>query len=144
MRRAALAATLAVLASAAVAEARDVQIRGTAYEFNNSGVRLAGAVIRVAEYPRLRTTAKRDGTYALRVPDRANVTPYVAAPGYHTIHLQTFRTSGEDLERVNFQTPTEAVYRAFTALLGVPLDPGGGLRATARSSQPSAPERSAR
>jgi hypothetical protein len=71
VRRAALAATLAVLASAAVAEARDVQIRGTAYEFNNSGVRLAGAVIRVAEYPRLRTTAKRDDTYALRVPDRA-------------------------------------------------------------------------
>lgn len=29
---------------------------------------------------------------------------------------------------MNFQTPTEAVYRAFTALLGVPLDPGGGLR----------------
>ena len=82
----------------------------------------------MAEYPRLRATAKRDGTYDLAVPSHATVTPYIAAPGYHTIHLQTFRTDGEDLERVNFQTPTDAVYRALAALLNVPLDPDGELR----------------
>ena len=49
-------------------------------------------------------------------------------PGYHTIYLQTFRTGGEDLERVNFQTPTTAVYQALAALLDVPLDPDGELR----------------
>ncbi len=39
---------LALLATAANADARSVHIRGTAYEFNNTGVLLAGATIRVA------------------------------------------------------------------------------------------------
>lgn len=105
-----------------------VTISGTAYEFNNTGVRLAGASIRVAEDPKLRATVRRDGSYRLRVPDRATVTPYIVAPGYHTIHLQTFRVRGRDLERVNFQTPTDEVYRALAALLEVPLRPDGELR----------------
>jgi hypothetical protein len=56
------------------------------------------------------------------------VTPYIRASGYHSIFLQTFRPDGEDLERVNFQTPTEGVYRALAALLGVPLGPDGRAR----------------
>jgi len=132
-RRRALAAisllvALAFLASSAGAGARTIHIRGTAYEFNNTDVLLGGATIRVAEYPRLRATVERDGTYDLAVPNHATVTPYIAAAGYHTIYLQTFRTDGEDLDRVNFQTPTEAVYRALAALLSVPLDPDGELR----------------
>lgn len=123
-----IAVALALPAGAAGAGARTVQIRGTAYEFNNTGVRLAGATIRVAEHPRLRATTGRDGTYRLAVPDGARVTPYITADGYHTIHLQTFRTDGEDLRRVNFQTPTEGVYRALASLLGVPLDSRGELR----------------
>ncbi len=87
------------------ASAKSVHIRGTAYEFNNTGVLLAGAKIRVAERPRLQATVRRDGTYDLVVPDHAKVTPYIVAAGHHTIYLQTFRTDGEDLERVNFQTP---------------------------------------
>ena len=71
---------------------------------------------------------KRDGTYDLTVPDRATVTPYIVAAGHHTIYLQTFRTDGEDLDRVNFQTPTESIYRALAALLSVPLHPNGELR----------------
>ena len=126
-----MAVALAVLATAPAAGAKTVHIRGTAYEFNNTGVRLGGATIRVAEHPRLRATAERDGTYDLAVPDRATVTPYIVAAGHHTIFLQTFRTAGEDLDRVNFQTPTEGIYRALAALLGVPLGPGGELRACA-------------
>lgn len=121
-------AALAVLAAAADPAAARVHIRGTAYEFNNSDVRLAGATIHVAEHPRLRATARADGSYDLAVPDRATVTPYIVAAGYHTIFLQTFRTDGEDLPRVNFQTPTEGVYLALAALLGVPLDTEGELR----------------
>jgi hypothetical protein len=82
----------------------------------------------VAEYPRPRATTGRDGTYDLAVPDRRAVTPYIVAAGYHTIYLQTFRTDGEDLERVNFQTPTTAVYQALATLLDVPLGPDGELR----------------
>jgi hypothetical protein len=127
-RRALGATALAVLAIAASADARSVQIRGTAYEFNSAGVVIGGATIRVAERPRLRATTRPDGSYKLTVPDRATVTPYITASGYHTIFLQTFLTDGEDLQRVNFQTPTEGVYRALAALLDVPLDPDGEPR----------------
>jgi hypothetical protein len=88
-------------------------------------VRLSGARIRLAERPRLGATTKRDGSYHLAASGHAALTPYISAPGYHSIFLQTFRTDGEDLRRVNFQTPTEGVYRALAALLGVPLGPGG-------------------
>jgi hypothetical protein len=113
---------------AASASARPVHIRGTAYEFNNTKVRLAGATIRVAERPRIRATVGRDGSYDLVVPDRANITPYITAAGYHTIYLQTFRTAGENLARVNFQTPRDNIYRALATLLEVPLDENGELR----------------
>jgi hypothetical protein len=123
-----LAGALALLAVAASADARGVRIRGTAYEFNSRGVVLAGATVRVAEYPRIRATTRRDGSYELVVPDRATVTPYIIAAGYRSIFLQTFRTDGEDLDRANFQTPTESVYRALAALLDVPLGPDGEPR----------------
>lgn len=104
---------------------RTVDLRGTAYEFNQGTVLLAGATVRVAEFPRLRAVVGRDGTYDLVVPDRARVTPYIVAAGFHTIYLQTFTTDGEDLANVNFQTPSEPVYRALAALLKVPLDARG-------------------
>ncbi len=108
-----------------------VHLRGTAYEFNNVHTVLSGATIRVAEFPKLRATVRPDGRYDLRVPDHARVTPYIVARGYHTIYLQTFTTSGEDLVNVNFQTPTDAIYRALAALLKVPLDSRGNLVACA-------------
>ena len=89
---------------------------------------LSGAKVRLAENRRRQTTVGRDGSFDLVVPDHARVTPYITAPGYHSIHLQTFRTDGESLRRVNFQVPTEGIYRALAALLAVPLDPDGRLR----------------
>lgn len=102
-----------------------VHLRGTAYEFNSVHTLLHGATIRVAEFPRLKAVVRRDGTYDLAVPDRASVTPYIQANGYHTIYLQTFKTAGEDLINVNFQTPSEPVYRGLVALLNVPVDKQG-------------------
>ncbi len=120
-----LGALAALLCAAPAAGAATVQLRGTAYEFDNTDVRLAGAVIRVAERPKLRTTTRRDGRYVLTVPDGARITPYIEAPGYHAIHLQTFTTDREDLANVNFQVPTHAIYRGLAALLSVPLDANG-------------------
>lgn len=111
--------------------AATVQLGGTAYEFNNAHTLLSGATIRVAEFPKLRATVQPDGRYALRVPDHARVTPYIVDPGYHTVYLQTFTTDGENLVNVNFQTPTEAVYRGLVALLKVPVDSHGNLVACA-------------
>ena len=125
---ASLALALALVTGPAGARAGKVHIRGTAYEFNNTDVLLGGATIRIAEYPRLHATVRSNGRYDLAVPDHATVTPYIVAAGHHTIYLQTFRTDGEDLERVNFQTPTDTVYRALAALLAVPLGPNGELR----------------
>jgi hypothetical protein len=108
-----------------------VHLRGTAYEFNRVHVLLGGATIRVAEFPKLRARVEPDGRYDLVVPAHSSVTPYIVDAGYHTIYLQTFRTNGEDLANVNFQTPTEAVYRALVALLKVPVDSHGNLVACA-------------
>ena len=123
-----LAAGIALLAAPAGAEAKRVHIRGTAYEFNNTDFMLSGATIRVAENPRLSARVKSNGTYDLAVPDHTAVTPYIVAAGHHTVYLQTFRTAGEDLERVNFQTPSDDIYRALAALLSVPLDADGEIR----------------
>jgi hypothetical protein len=89
---------------------------------------LGGASIRVAELPKVRATVRRDGTYDLVVPDGARITPYIVAARHHTIYLETFVTAGEDLNNVNFQTPSDAIYTALAALLGVQLDAAGNLR----------------
>jgi hypothetical protein len=126
-----LAAALAVTGPAGAAPRPTVHLRGTAYEFNNVRTVLAGARIRIAEDRRLSATVRSDGTYDLVVPDRARVTPYIAKSGYHRIYLQTFTTDGEDLRNVNFQTPTDAVYKGLAALLDVPLDASGNLKSCA-------------
>ena len=122
---AAVAATLLLTAPGTAATRHVVHLRGTAYEFNNVGLRLGGATIGVAELPTARTTTRPDGTFDLVVPDHAKVTPFIRAAGHHTISLQTFTTSGADLRNVNFQTPSDVIYRALAALLQVPLDPAG-------------------
>jgi len=113
------------LALPPAASAKDVHLRGTAYQFNQVETRLGGATVRVVERPDLSATVRPDGSYDLKVPDRATITPYIEAAGYHRIHLQTFRTAGEDLRGVNFQVPTDAVYQALVALLQVPTGANG-------------------
>ena len=118
---------LTCLALAVPVSARGrVRLLGTAYEFNTP-ITIAGATIRVAEIPRARARTRPDGSYRLAVPAHARVTPYIEADGYHTIYLQTFRTTGADLVNVNFQTPTEAIFRALAALLNIPLDANGSI-----------------
>lgn len=111
--------------AALVAAAATVTLSGTAYEFNNTDVRLAGAQVRVAEDPSLGATVRADGSYRLKVPDGRKITPYINAAGHHTIYLQTFATDGQDLANVNFQVPSDAIYGALATLLKVPLDASG-------------------
>jgi hypothetical protein len=122
-----LVAALVFAAGSALTNAapRTVHLRGTAYEFNNTRHRLANATIRVAELPRTKVRTRANGTYDLVVPNRAKITPYIRAAGFHTIHLQTFTTAGANLANVNFQTPSTAIYNALAALLNVPLDRAG-------------------
>ena len=101
-----------------------VQISGTVYAFDNQAP-IAGAVIKVEEKPALSAVSAADGSYELGVPDGAKITPFVAAPGYHGIYVQTFVTTGKDLERVNFQVPSDGIYAGLAAILGVELDQNG-------------------
>ena len=98
-----------------------VHIRGIAYTFDNQRP-IAGATIKVVELPGVSATSQSDGSYDLAVPDGTKVTPYMDAAGHHRIYAQTFVTQGRDLERVNFQAPTQPIYLALAALLGVELD----------------------
>ena len=57
---AAVAATLLLAGPGTAAARHVVHLRGTAYEFNNVGLRLGGATIGVAELPTARTTTRPD------------------------------------------------------------------------------------
>ena len=94
-----------------------------------------GAVVRIDEYPELESPVAADGSYDIEVPDGATVTPYIDPPaGYERIYLQTFRTSGSDLEHVNFQVVPTGIYLAFAGLLSVPLDANDRLEECAIAS----------
>ena len=110
-------------ASAANGSGDTVKISGTAYAFFGIDDRIPGAVVRVDEYPSISDPVAADGSYEIEVPDDATVTPYIEVPaGYQGIYLQTFHTSGQDLEHVNFQVVPTLIYLALSGLLGVPLD----------------------
>lgn len=123
MAAAGTALLLAATASTAAAEST-VQLRGTVYTFDNQGP-LAGATVRIQELPGIETTSGVDGTYELTVPDGTTITPYAEAPDHHGIHLQTLVTEGRDLERLNFQIPSNDAYNALAIILSVPLDANG-------------------
>lgn len=117
-----VAAALAAATTTAQAVTKKIHITGTAYEFNNTKVKLKGAKVKVAEIPSAGATVKADGTYDLVVPDKKSVTPYIVASGYHTVYLQTFKTDGENLEHVNIQTPTNAVAMALAQIVNVKVN----------------------
>ncbi|MGH0035503.1 MAG: hypothetical protein ACQGVK_10815 [Myxococcota bacterium] len=114
---------------------KTVHIRGTAYAFFDIDDRVPGAVVRVEEYPHVSGPVAADGSYEIEVPDGATITPYIEVPeGYERIYLQTFHTSGEDLEHVNFQVVTREIYELLAGFLGVDLDENGKLEQCAIAS----------
>ena len=99
-----------------------VTISGVTYTFNTPSP-IAGATVSIAEFPWISTVSDAQGRYSLRVPDEAQVTPFVSAPGYRTMHLQTFETDGEDISRVFAEMVPLQVYQFLAAVLGI--DPNG-------------------
>lgn len=85
------------------------QLSGTAYTFNTRST-IPGAEIRIDELPELVAVTDENGAWELEVPVGADVTPYIVAADHHTIYLQTFHTTSEPIENINFQTPTDIVY----------------------------------
>ena len=103
--------------------------------------------IKVREFPKLSATTDDIGDYKLKVPDDANVTPYIpSASGPLTRRnlerLQregrrrrrptgtrsTSRRStprGANLVNTNFQVPADTEYGGLKAILGVQADPDG-------------------
>jgi hypothetical protein len=71
---------------------------------------IGGATIRVAEHSRLRATTRPDGSYELAVPDRATVTPYISAAGYHKVLVTAHAYNGKLVRwRLRRATPPRAV-----------------------------------
>jgi hypothetical protein len=102
-----------------------VHIRGVVYSFFGIDEHAPGAIIRVDEFPGISAPVALDGSYDIEVPDNSNVTLYVEPPAtYVKTYLQTFRTSGEDIEKAHFQLPRDWHYNAFSALLEIPRTDG--------------------
>ena len=103
-----------------------IHVRGTVYTFDDQ-TPIAGAVVRVAELPGLSAQSGPDGSYDLLVPDGAKFTPYVDAAGHHRIYLQTFVSQGRNLERANFQMPTDSAFNLLALILAAPRDANNEL-----------------
>ncbi len=105
-----------------------VHIRGVVYSFFGIDEHAPGAVIRVDEFPELSAPVAPDGSYDIVVPDNANVTLYADPPEtYSKTYLQTFRTSGQDIEKAHFQLPRDWHYDAFSNLLEITRDKEGRI-----------------
>jgi hypothetical protein len=103
-----------------------IHVRGTVYTFDDQ-TPIAGATVRVAELPGLSAQTRPDGSYELLVSDGTRFTPYADAVGHHRIYLQTYVSQGKDLQRVNFQMPSDAAYNGLAAILSVPRDANNEL-----------------
>lgn len=124
----ALAAMAPATAGAGGSTSGTVHIRGVVYSFFGIDEHAPGAVIRVDEFPELSAPVGPDGAYDITVPDNANVTLYAdPPPTYSKTYLQTFRTSGQDIEAAHFQLPRDWHYDAFSNLLEIPRDEQGKI-----------------
>lgn len=98
-----------------------VVLSGTTYGFNTPNP-VAGALVRIVEYPELSTTSAADGSWSLEVDAGHDATPYVEHEGFVTMHLQTFSPDA-DVEHVNFQMVTPDVFGILAQILGITPDP---------------------
>jgi hypothetical protein len=103
-----------------------IHVSGVVYTFDNQ-VPIVGATVRVAEVPGASATSGPGGRYDMVVPDGTRFTPYADAAGHHRIYLQSFVSQGHDINRVNFQIPTEGTYDLLGDLLSVPRDANNEL-----------------
>ena len=134
-------------AQAAGAAGKTVTITGKAYVFGHMDTPISNAPIKVREFPKLTATTDEIGDYKLKVPNEANVTPYIPSgeglltrrnlddyspkdedkvqTHWNEIDLQTFHPRGQNLVNVNFQVPVDPEYAGLKAILSVQADPDG-------------------
>ena len=103
-----------------------IHVRGTVYTFDNQTA-IAGAAVKVAELPGVSAQTGPDGSYDLLVPDGTKFTPYADSAGHHRIYLQTYVSQGKDLERVNFQMPSDAAFNLLALVLSAPRNANNEL-----------------
>ena len=103
-----------------------IHVRGTVYTFDDQTA-IAGAAVKVAELPGLSAQTGPDGGYDLVVPDGTKFTPYADSAGHHRIYLQTYVSQGKDLERVNFQMPSDAAFNLLALILSAPRNANNEL-----------------
>jgi hypothetical protein len=82
---------------------------------------LAGTKISVAEYPKLKTVSKADGSFSIKVPAKAKVTLVADAPD-HVVTYSSTEVRSEKDARLNFYLPTHALARGLSALVTIPLN----------------------
>ena len=103
-----------------------IHVRGTVYTFDNQTA-IAGAAVKVAELPGVSAQTGPDGSYDLVVADGTKFTPYVDSAGHHRIYLQTYVSQGKDLERDNFQMPSDAAFNLLALVLSAPRNANNEL-----------------
>ncbi|MEZ4468688.1 MAG: carboxypeptidase-like regulatory domain-containing protein, partial [bacterium] len=149
MRRALLAAALAVTALAVTAcddapgdadddatppgdaaaadaqvEARALSVSGHAFSFSANGGPIEGATVRLLEDPERTATTAADGSFRFDgLPDGSQVTFVLEDPDLPPIQTGTHTLAGEDMERLTFQAPDFALYNALAAIVQLTPDP---------------------
>ena len=127
-----ICAGIAMLAGAQAANAatKTVTISGKAYIFGSMDLPISNAKIKVREFPKISATTDDIGDYKLKVPNDANVTPYIPSGSglltrrnlddyspkpqpkeqthWNEIDLQTFHTREDAIKNANFQVPKDA------------------------------------
>ena len=104
-------------------EPETVTMWGQAYTLGSSAAPTGDVLIEFVEHPELSATSDAYGYWELEVPDGATLTPRATHPDFVEMHLQTFTTAGEDIERVGVQMVSPVLYGIFELDLGMEADP---------------------
>ncbi len=82
---------------------------------------LVGTKISVAEYPKLKTITKADGTFSIKVPAKVKITIVADAPD-HLVTYSATRVRSQTDGPTPFNLPTLAIARGVSALLTIPVN----------------------
>jgi hypothetical protein len=105
-----------------------IEVSGDAFAFTLPGTpygRIDGATISILEQPELVTQTDAMGHFVLSaVPPGSEATFVIEAEGFPPARTKTFTIpDSENLERVTFQVPDDALFDALAALLMLEVDP---------------------
>ncbi len=104
-------------------EPETVTMWGQAYTLGSSASPTGDVLIEFEEELDLSATSDAYGYWELEVPADATLTPRASHPDFVTMHLQTFTSAGEDIERVGVQMVSPVLYGIFEMDLGLETDP---------------------